>query len=93
MILPSWVTLHGKAHSFTELCKPLQHDKAVTHEGITVCQVINAEGMIELEIFLFCKFPSKIISLKNISKCQSDSRLLSDRVLTWFQSLTPHITC
>ena len=26
---PSWVTLHGMAHSFTELHKPLRHDKAV----------------------------------------------------------------
>ena len=25
----SWVTLHGMAHRFIELCKPLHHDKAV----------------------------------------------------------------
>ena len=30
---PSWVALHGMAHSFTELHKPLCHDKAVIHEG------------------------------------------------------------
>ena len=29
----SWVTLHGMAHSFTELCKPLNQSKAVSHEG------------------------------------------------------------
>ena len=29
----SWVALHDMAHSFTELCKPLCHDKAVIHEG------------------------------------------------------------
>ena len=29
----SWVTLHGMAHSFTELCKPLHESKAVIHEG------------------------------------------------------------
>ena len=29
----SWVALHGMAHSFTELNKPLHHDKAVIHEG------------------------------------------------------------
>ena len=29
----SWVTLQGKAHSFTELGKALHHDKAVSHEG------------------------------------------------------------
>ena len=28
----SWVALHSMAHSFTELCKPLCHDKAVIHE-------------------------------------------------------------
>ena len=31
---PSWVALHGMAHSVTELCKPLCHDKAVIHEGV-----------------------------------------------------------
>ena len=29
----SWVTLHGMAHSFTELCKSLHHDKDVFHKG------------------------------------------------------------
>ena len=32
-IHPSWVTLHGMAYIFIELCKPLHHDKAVIHEG------------------------------------------------------------
>ena len=32
---PSWMTLHDMAHSFIELCKPLCHNKAVTHEGHT----------------------------------------------------------
>ena len=27
----SWVTLHGMAHSFIELCRPLRHDKTVIH--------------------------------------------------------------
>ena len=31
----SWVALHGMAHSFIELRKPLRHDKAVIHEGVT----------------------------------------------------------
>ena len=30
----SWVALHGMAHSFNELCKPLCHDREVIHEGI-----------------------------------------------------------
>ena len=29
----SWVALHGMAHSFNELCKPLFYDKAVICEG------------------------------------------------------------
>ena len=33
MTPPSWVALHGMAHSFTELCKSLCHDKAAIHEG------------------------------------------------------------
>ena len=32
----SWVVLHGMAHSFIELCKPLCLDKAVIHEGDSV---------------------------------------------------------
>ena len=32
MTHPSWVALQGIAHSFTELCKPLQHNKSVIHE-------------------------------------------------------------
>ena len=30
---PSCVALHGMAHSFTELYKPLRHNKAVIHKG------------------------------------------------------------
>ena len=30
----SWVALHGMAYSFTELCKPLCHDKAVIHDTV-----------------------------------------------------------
>ena len=29
----SWVTPHGMAHSFIELCKSLHHDKDVFHKG------------------------------------------------------------
>ena len=32
--LPIWVTLHSMAHSFTELYKPLHHNKAVIHQGV-----------------------------------------------------------
>ena len=33
MTHPTWVALHSIAHSFTELCKPLCHDKTVIHNG------------------------------------------------------------
>ena len=33
MTCPSWVALHSMAHSFSELCKPLCHDKSVINEG------------------------------------------------------------
>ena len=36
MTHPSWVALRAMAHSFIELCKPLCHDKAVIHEGVSV---------------------------------------------------------
>ena len=35
---PSWMALHGMAHSFTELCRALHHDKAVIHEVENVCK-------------------------------------------------------
>ena len=33
MTCPSWVSLHGIAHSFSVLLKPLRHDKAAIREG------------------------------------------------------------
>ena len=33
MTCPSWVSLHGIAHSFSELLKPLHHNKVAIHEG------------------------------------------------------------
>ena len=33
MTCPSWLTLHGVAHSFKDLCAPLCHNKAVILEG------------------------------------------------------------
>ena len=46
MTHPSWVTLHGMAYSFIELCKHLHHHKAVLHEGIPnqpILKEINPE--------------------------------------------------
>ena len=34
MTRPSWVALHGTAHSFIELPKPLRHNKVVIREGV-----------------------------------------------------------
>ena len=40
----SWVALHGMAHRFIELCKPLCHNRAVIHEeGIYLLQVRQLE--------------------------------------------------
>ena len=36
MTRPSWGALHHMAHSFTELCKPLHHDKVMMHESWTI---------------------------------------------------------
>ena len=38
MTPPSCMALHGMAHSFIELHKPLRHDKAVIHEGEVALQ-------------------------------------------------------
>ena len=43
MTCPSWVTLRGIAHSFIELYKPLDHPKAVIHEGFTALDNGNCE--------------------------------------------------
>ena len=36
MTCPSWVALHSMAHSFTELHRPLRHNKAMIHEGESI---------------------------------------------------------
>ena len=36
---PSWMALHGMAHSFIELCRLLHHYKAVIHEYWSGLQV------------------------------------------------------
>ena len=41
MTHPSWVALHGMAHSFIELYKPFHHKKAVVHEGDRLLQDIK----------------------------------------------------
>ena len=40
MTCPSWVALHGMAHSFIELHKPLLHDKTVIYEGERILCVL-----------------------------------------------------
>ena len=41
MTCPSWVALHGMAHSFIEFCKLLCHDKVVIHEeGDNMCTCV-----------------------------------------------------
>ena len=53
----SWVALHGMAHSFIELCKPLLHDKAFIHEGgslyITVIMPCIYVSGLSFVFFLF----------------------------------------
>ena len=49
----SWVALHGMAHSFIELCKPLCHDKAVIHEGDThICICLHIYVLFTLFSFV-----------------------------------------
>ncbi|KAF7241878.1 Rho GTPase-activating protein 15 [Varanus komodoensis] len=55
MTCPSWVTLHGVAHSFIELRKLLRHDKVVIHEGAeldTTCLLLGGQSVI-LTIYVF----------------------------------------
>ena len=53
MICPSWVALHGMAHSFIELQKPLHHEKAVIYEevfkryGLVILQLLYLYSMSE----------------------------------------------
>ena len=48
----SWVALHGMVHSFTELYKPLHHDKAVIHEGIMDPLLLGRKVMRNLDSIL-----------------------------------------
>ena len=66
MTHPSWVVLHSMAHSFIELCKPLCHNKDVTHEVVfnfiqKFCQIVTAIACIKKKKTLsklvnFCNF-------------------------------------
>ena len=38
---PSWVALQSMAHNCTELHKPLQHNKAMIHEGVSSLYVVK----------------------------------------------------
>ena len=72
MTCPSWVALHGIAHGFIELCKPLHHNKAVIHgSGLTtklcatlvtpwtvVCQAPLSMGFPRQEYWSRLPFPS-----------------------------------
>ncbi|KAF7244988.1 Endoplasmic reticulum junction formation protein lunapark, partial [Varanus komodoensis] len=43
MTCPSWVALHGIAHSFIELRKPLRHDKAAKPSTVEVLEKIDKD--------------------------------------------------
>ena len=54
MTHPSWGALHGMAHSFTELCKLLCHNKALIHEGYVQVYSIN---LLALYILTYVTLP------------------------------------
>ena len=62
----SWVALKSMAHSFTESCKPLCHNKAVIHAralgSITVNKASGGDG-IPVELF------TKMMLLKSCTEC------------------------
>ena len=46
----SWVTLHGMAHSFIELRRPLRYDKTVIHEGDSqICGSSHPHNLMRME--------------------------------------------
>ncbi|KAF7252130.1 Methylthioribulose-1-phosphate dehydratase [Varanus komodoensis] len=65
----SWVALHGIAHSFIELHKPLRLDKAVIHEG--ACLLLYKMTVISKEV------PLLFSSLGGFAPTKSDPRALS----------------
>ena len=69
----SWMALHSMAHSFTELCKPLHHDKAMIYEG---------EAMTD---FIFLR--SKFIADSDCSHETKRHLLLGRRVMTNLESI------
>ena len=50
MTCPSWVALHGMAHTFIELHEFLHHDKSVIHEGVYkyTCLLISVPFVLSL---------------------------------------------
>ena len=52
MNCPFWVSLHGVAHRFSELLKPLHHDKEAIHEGVCSVGEATPVGVICLQFSL-----------------------------------------
>ena len=60
MTCPSWVALHGMAHCFIELCKPLCHNKAVTHVG-GPCSSLHTHNPLAWNFCFFISLPKLVI--------------------------------
>ena len=58
-----WVALHSMVHSFTELCKPLSHDKAVIHEGYLVLKCSMMLITMTLLILVLWSHPSNVTAV------------------------------
>ncbi|KAF7247625.1 hypothetical protein EYD10_06148 [Varanus komodoensis] len=86
MTCPSWVALHGIAHSFIELHKPLHHDKAVIHEGGTLTMELlcyanlevwlRANYLIDFKHHFMCHFP---YSFQEMNKHRKKDSLKSNK--------------
>ena len=60
----SWVALQGMVHSFSELCKPLLHDKAVIHEwGYNLCTQFNLSEKYIFRFEIILLFTDKMLKL------------------------------
>ena len=83
MTSPSWVALHYLAHSFTELRKPLCHDKAVTYEGANLDSVLKSRDIILptkvhiVKIMVFSVVTYDCWTVKKMKPCRIDAFKLS----------------
>ena len=86
----SWVAFHDMAHSFTELCKPFYHNKAVIHEGKSeICSPIFSRNVSSSNLHVIRTILEiKISSMSDTRKGTVERSPFCCRAIVWTETWT-----